>query len=240
MPHSPQICRKEDNNVTKQPKIRFKDRPLPDYTRGEEIFNMVSHAVGGLFGILVLTLCVVFSARRGNPWSVVASAIYGGSMVLLYTVSSVYHGLAPNTGKRVMQVIDHCTIFLLIAGTYTPVALCAIREYSLAWCWVLFGVVWGCTALGMVFTAIDMKRYEKLAMVLYLGVGWCIVMAAKPALASVPLAGLGWILAGGVAYTIGAVLYGLGARHRYMHSVFHVFVVAGSALQFIGIFLYVI
>jgi hemolysin III len=213
---------------------------MPDYTRGEEIFNMVSHAVGAAFGVLALVLTVVSSALRGNPWSVVGSAIYGATMILLYTVSSVYHGLPACMGKRVMQVIDHCTIYLLIAGTYTPVALGAIRRYSPAWCWVLFGIVWGCAALGAVLTAIDMKRFEKLSMILYLGMGWCIIMAAKPAMASIPLAGLGWILAGGVAYTIGAVLYGLGSRRRYMHSVFHVFVVAGSILQFFGILFYVI
>lgn len=222
------------------PKIPFKDRPLPDYTRGEEIFNMVSHVVGAAFGIVALVLTVLFSALAGNPWSVVSSAIYGGSMILLYTISGVYHGLRPHTGKRVMRVLDHCTIFLLIAGTYTPVALGAIREYSMTWCWVLFGIVWGCAALGATFTAIDMKRFEKLAMVLYLGMGWCIIMAAKPAMATIPAAGLWWILAGGVAYTVGAVLYGIGKRHRYMHSVFHVFVVAGSVLQFFGIFFYVI
>ena len=226
--------------MTQAEKIRFRDRKMPDYTKGEEIFNMTSHIVGAGFGVVALVLTVVFSALRGNIWSVVASAVYGGTMILLYTVSSVYHGLHLNMGKRVMQVVDHCTIFLLIAGTYTPVALCAIRQYSLVWCWSLFGVVWGCAALGAVFTAIDMKRYEKLAMALYLGMGWCIIMAAKPAMASVPLAGLGWILAGGVAYTIGAVLYGLGSRRRYMHSVFHLFVVAGSILQFVGIFFYVI
>lgn len=226
--------------MTRYQKIRFKDRKLPDYTRGEEIFNMTSHVLGAGFGIVALVLTVVFSALRGNPWSVVASAIYGSTMILLYTVSSIYHGLRPNMGKRVMQVIDHCTIYLLIAGTYTPVALGAIRTYSMTWCWVLFGVVWGCAALGVVFTAIDMKRFEKLAMILYLGMGWCIIMAAKPAMASIPARGLGWILAGGIAYTVGAVLYGLGKRHRYMHSVFHVFVVAGSILQFFGIFFYVI
>ena len=213
---------------------------MPDYTKGEEIFNMVSHIVGAAFGVVALVLTVVFAASAGNLRSVVASAIYGSTMILLYTVSSVYHGLHVNMGKRVMQVIDHCTIFLLIAGTYTPVALGAIHRYSVAWSWVLFGVVWGCAALGIVFTAIDMKRFEKLAMVLYLGMGWCIVMAAKPAMASIHPYGLMWILLGGIAYTAGAVLYGMGKRHRYMHSVFHVFVVVGSILQFFGILLYVI
>ena len=226
--------------MVKYERIPFKKRKMPDYTRGEEVFNMVSHIVGAGFGVIALVLTVVFSALRSNPWSVVASAIYGGSMIALYTVSSIYHGLRLNLGKRVMQVIDHCTIFLLIAGTYTPVVLSAIRAYSPLWGWILFGVVWGCAALGITFTAIDMKRYEKLAMVLYLGMGWCIVMAVKPAMASVPAAGLLWILAGGVAYTVGAGLYALGAKHRYIHSVFHVFVVLGSVLQFFGIFFYVI
>ena len=223
--------------MVKYERIPFKDRQMPDYTGGEEIFNMVSHIVGGGFGIIALVLTVVFSALRGNTWSVVSSSIYGGSMVLLYTVSSVYHGLHLNMGKRVMQVIDHCTIFLLIGGTYTPVVLSAIRPYSADWGWGLFG---GIAILGITFTAIDMNRYEKLAMVLYLGIGWCIVMAVKPAMASIPMAGLGWILAGGIAYTVGAVLYGLGSMHRYMHSLFHLFVVAGSVLQFFGIFFYVI
>lgn len=226
--------------MVKYERIPFKKRKMPDYTRGEEVFNMVSHIVGAGFGVIALVLTVVFSALRSNPWSVVASAIYGGSMIALYTVSSIYHGLRLNLGKRVMQVIDHCTIFLLIAGTYTPVVLSAIRAHSPLWGWILFGVVWGCAALGITFTAIDMKRYEKLAMVLYLGMGWCIVMAVKPAMASVPAAGLLWILAGGVAYTVGAGLYALGAKHRYIHSVFHIFVVLGSVLQFFGIFFYVI
>ena len=226
--------------MVKYQRIPFRSQKMPDYTLGEEIFNMVSHIVGGAFGVVALVLTVVFSALRGDVWSVVASAIYGGSMIALYTVSSVYHGLRLNMGKRVMQVIDHCTIFLLIGGTYTPVALSAIRSYSPAWGWTLFGIVWGCAALGITFTAIDMKRYEKLAMALYLGIGWCVVLAIQPAIASVPLEGLLWILAGGVAYTIGAGLYALGARRRYMHSVFHLFVVAGSILQFFGIFFYVI
>jgi hemolysin III len=213
---------------------------MPDYTKGEEIFNTVSHIVGAVFGVIALVLTVVFSALRGDVWSVVGSSIYGASMVALYTVSSVYHGLHLNMGKRVMQVIDHCTIFFLIAGTYTPVVLSCIRAYSPGWGWTLFGIVWGCAALGITFTAIDMKRYEKLAMALYLGIGWCVVLAIKPAMASVPAEGLLWILAGGIAYTIGAGLYALGVKHRYMHSVFHIFVVAGSILQFFGIFFYVI
>ena len=221
-------------------KIPFRDRKMPDYTRGEEIFNMVSHIVGAAFGVAALVLTVVFASLNQDPWTVVGSSIYGGSMILLYTVSSVYHGLHPNMGKRVMQVLDHCSIYLLIAGTYTPIVLGPIRESSPAWGWSLFGVVWGCAVLGIVFNAIDMKRFEKISMVLYLGMGWCVVMAAKPAILAVGLEGMLWILLGGIVYSIGAILYGLGVKHRYMHSVFHIFVVAGSILQFFGIFFHVI
>lgn len=221
-------------------KIPFRDRKMPDYTRGEEIFNMVSHIVGAAFGVVALVLTVVFASLNQDPWTVVGSSIYGGSMILLYTVSSVYHGLHLNMGKRVMQVLDHCSIYLLIAGTYTPIVLGPIRESSPAWGWSLFGVVWGCAVLGIVFNAIDMKRFEKVSMVLYLGMGWCVVMAAKPAILAVGLEGMLWILLGGIVYSIGAILYGLGVKHRYMHSVFHIFVVAGSILQFFGIFFHVI
>ena len=221
-------------------RTRLKNRSLPDYTRGEEIFNMVSHIVGGAFGIAALVLCVVSSALRGDPWAVVGGAVYGCSMVLLYTMSSVYHGLLPETAKKVMQVLDHCSIYLLIAGTYTPVALCAIRPLYPAWGWALFGGVWAIAATAIVFTAIDLKKYAVLSMICYIGMGWCVVLAAEPAIRSIPLPGLAWLLAGGVAYTVGAVLYGLGKKRRYMHSVFHLFVLAGSILQFVSIYCYIL
>ena len=226
----------------RQPRKRtpLRDRLLPDYTRGEECFNTVSHIVGGGFGILALVACLVVSVLHGDPWAVVGSAIYGGSMVLLYTVSSVYHGLRPPTAKKVMQVIDHCTIYLLIAGTYTPILLCSIRQVSPGWAWTLFGVVWGLAAMAATLTAIDLKKYAVLSMVCYIGMGWCIVLAAKTAIEAIPLPGLLWLLAGGVAYTVGAVLYGLGKKRRYMHSVFHLFVVLGSMLQFVCVVGYVV
>ena len=136
----------------------LKNRKLPDYTRGEEIFNMVSHIVGGAFGIVALVLCLITSILKGNPWSIVSSVVYGVSMVLLYTMSSVYHGLLPEMAKKVMQVLDHCTIYLLIAGTYTPIALCAIRPGYPAWGWALFGGVWAIAIVAIVFTAIEEVR----------------------------------------------------------------------------------
>lgn len=216
------------------------DRQLPFYTKGEEIFNMVSHIVGVALGIVALVLCVVVSALKHDPWAVVSSAIYGASFILLYTMSSVYHGLTCEMPKKVMQVIDHCTIYFLIAGTYTPVLLCPIRrEYPVS-AWVMFGVVWGLAALATVLTAIDLKKYSVFSMICYIGMGWCIVFQANTIMTTVALPGVILMLAGGIAYTIGAVLYGLGRKHRYMHSVFHLFVVAGSVLQFFSILFYII
>ena len=221
-------------------RTKLKDRQLPDYTKGEEIFNMVSHIVGGGFGVIALVVCVAVSAVHGNVWGIVSSVIYGVSLILLYTMSSVYHGLRPNMGKKVMQVLDHCTIYFLIAGTYTPVALCSIRPRFPGWGWVIFGIVWGVSAVAVVFTAIDLKKYAKFSMGCYIGLGWCVVLAMKPTIQSVPMGGLMWLLIGGIAYTIGAVLYGLGSKHRYMHSVFHLFVLLGSICHFISIVGYIL
>ena len=221
-------------------RTRLADRILPDYTKAEELMNMVSHIVGGSLGVIALVLCVTFSALRGNVWSVVGSAIYGASLILLYTTSSIYHGLRPGTGKKVMQVLDHCTIYFLIGGTYTPILLSSIRKVSPGWAWTLFGIVWGLAAMAATFTAIDLKKYSKLSMACYIGMGWSIVLAAKTALEAIPVPGLLWCLGGGISYTIGAVLYGLGKKRRFMHSIFHIFVVIGSIMQFFCIFFYVI
>jgi len=221
-------------------RIKLCDRKLPDYTMGEEVFNTVSHIAGAVFGVVALVICVAVSAVKGNAWGIVSSAIYGTTMVILYTISSVYHGLSAGMGKKVMQIIDHCSIYYLIAGTYTPILLCAIRQVSPGWCWTLFGIVWGLALTATVFTAIDLKKYSVMSMCCYIGMGWCIIIALKPALQAMPLPGFLWILAGGIAYTIGAVLFGMGKKIRYMHSVFHLFVVAGSIMQFFGIVLYIL
>ena len=201
---------------------------------------MISHIVGGCFGVVALIICIVISVRHQDPWSVISSVIYGVSMITLYTMSSLYHGLRSGTGKKVLQILDHCTIYFLIAGTYTPVVLAGIRPVFPAWGWTLFALVWGLAAVGATFTAIDLKKYSVLSMICYIGMGWCIIIALKPTLASVPLPALLWILAGGIVYTIGAMLYGLGKRHRYVHGVFHVFVLLASILQFIGIARYIL
>ncbi|MBE6648524.1 MAG: hemolysin III family protein [Ruminococcaceae bacterium] len=225
---------------TKQFRTPLKDRTLPFYTKGEEIINTVSHTLGAALGIAALALCVVFTALRGNVWGVVSGSIYGASLVLLYTMSSVYHGIRHEFAKKVMQVVDHCTIYFLIAGSYTPIALCAIRSIAPITGWVLFGVVWGLAIVAATLTAIDLKKFKVFSMICYIGMGWSIVFAAKTAIAAIPETGLWYLLAGGISYTVGAVLYGLGKKHRYMHSVFHIFVVAGSVLQFVCIFFYVL
>ncbi len=215
-------------------------RSLPAYTRGEEIFNFVSHAAGGGLAVVMLVLCVVRAALRQDPWAIVSSAIYGLSLVSVYTISSVYHGLRPEKAKKVLQVLDHCTIYFLIFGSYLPILFCPIRRTSPVTAWVLFGVILGMTALAVTLTAIDLQKYRVLSMVCYVGLGWCIVFAAPVVLRAIPIPGLLWLLAGGIAYSAGAVLYGLGKRRPYMHAVFHLFVILGSALQFVCIFFYVI
>lgn len=221
-------------------RIKLKDRVLPTYTKGEEIFNMTSHIVGGALGIVATTLCIIFSALHNNVYGIISCAIYGFSMILLYTMSSIYHGLRPNKAKRVFQILDHCSIFLLIAGTYTPYCLVTLREYNTALGWTLFGIVWGMAAIGIVLNSIDIKKYKILSMICYLVMGWCILIRAPllPKLLGLP--GFILLLAGGVAYTIGAIFYGFGKKKKYIHSVFHMFILLGSVLQFFSILFYVI
>ena len=219
-------------------RTKLSARILPDYTRGEECMNTVTHIVGGGLAVAALTLCVVRAALHGNIWGVVSSAIYGASMIALYTVSSVYHGLRPGMGKKVMQVVDHCTIYFLIAGTYTPVVLSALRPVCPALGWGLFAFEWSLAALACTLTAIDLKRYNVFSMICYIGMGWAVIPFARQVLEVLSCPGFWLLLSGGIAYTVGAVLYCIGSKRRWMHSVFHIFVVLGSILQFFAVFLY--
>ena len=221
-------------------RTKLSDRVLPDYSRGEELMNTVTHIVGGALGVAALTLCVVFAALRHNVYGVVGSAIYGVSLIALYTVSSVYHGLKPGMGKKVMQIVDHCTIYFLIAGTYTVIVLSAIRPRYPVLGWGLFAFEWAIAALATTLTAIDLKKYNVISMICYIGLGWAIIPFARQALEVLTLPGFLFLLLGGIAYTIGAVLYGIGSRKKWMHSVFHIFVVLGSVLQFFAVLLYAI
>ena len=221
-------------------RIKLRDRILPKYTKGEEIFNMTSHIVGAVLGIVATVLCIVFAAVRGNVYGVVSGSIYGVTMIILYTMSSIYHGLSPKRySKKVFQVLDHCSIFLLIAGSYTPFALCTIREYDTASGRIIFGVIWAFAILGIVLNSIDIKKFKVFSMICYLVMGWCIVFKITLLPELLGTAGFVLLLLGGIAYTIGAILYGLGKKHKYMHSIFHLFILLGSLLQFFCILLYV-
>ncbi len=216
------------------------DRILPDYTGGEEIFNMVTHIVGGGLGVIYLALCVVFAAIFSDAWAVVSSAIYGGSVTALFTMSSVYHGVKHITGKKVLQIIDHCTIYLMIAGTYTPIMLCSLRPIAPVAAWITLALVWGISALAITLNAIDLKSYTVFSMICYIGLGWCVIFTIKPVYAALTPSGFFWLLLGGILYTLGAILYGVGSKVRYFHSIFHIFVVLASIAHFICIFFYVI
>ena len=221
-------------------RTRINDRTLPRYSVGEEVFNMVSHIVGAGFGVLALVTCVLVAAMKGNVWGIVGSSIYGLSLITLYTMSSIYHGLRPSRAKKIMQVMDHCTIYGLIAGTYTPILFCSIRNVSETWCWILFGFVWGVAALGIVLNSIDLRKFRVISMICYLLMGWCIIFAFSTLVESMDRQGIFWLVLGGIFYTLGSILYGLGRKIPYMHSVFHIFTVLGSISQFICIIKYVL
>ncbi len=221
-------------------RTKLADRKLPDYTKGEEIFNMVTHIVGGSIGIIATALCIIIGVIHKNVYGIISGSIFGITMIVLYTMSSIYHGLRPNTAKKVFQILDHCSIYFFIAGTYTPFCLCTLREYSNAVGWVSLAVIWLLAAIGITFNAIDLKSFKVLSMILYLGMGWCIVVMSKTIFNLLGIGGFSLLLAGGIAYTVGAVFYALGSKRRYIHSVFHIFVLIGSLLHSLCILIYVI
>ena len=207
---------------------------VPKYSLGEEIMSAVVHGVGALLSIAALVLCIVFSAARGNTIGVVSSIIYGTTLIILYTMSTMYHSLAVNNAKRVFRIIDHCSIYLLIAGTYTPYTLVAL-PYPLGL--ILFSVIWAVAILGIVLNAIN---YKVISMISYLILGWVIIFAYNPLVENVPWGGVLLLIAGGIVYTLGAIFYGFGRKVKYFHSVFHIFVLAASILHFLSILLYVL
>ena len=219
-------------------RIKLSDRKLPDYTVGEEVMNMVTHIIGGALGVVVLILCEIRAVYGGSMLSIVGCSIYGVSIVTLYTISSVYHGLRPEMAKKVLQVLDHCTIYFLIAGTYTPILLSAFVP-TYPWIgWGLLAAEWILAALAVTLTAIDLKKYTVFSMICYIGMGWGIIFFLPQTVELMTAPGFALLLSGGIAYTIGAVLYGVGVKKRWVHSVFHIFVVLGSLLQFLAIYLY--
>lgn len=203
---------------------------------GEEIANSVSHGVGFLAAVIVSPILIFSAVKHGSASTIVGAGIFSFSMILLYIISTLYHSLARNKAKRVFQILDHVIIFLLIAGTYTPFTLGVLRG---ALGWTLFGLVWGLALAGILLQCIEGKNQKKFSMILYLVMGWLIIIAVKPLLLNMPFWGLFWLVAGGIAYTAGVGFYA-AKKMRYAHFVWHLFVVLGTSCHFIAVLKYAI
>lgn len=208
----------------------------PRPSLGEEIANSVSHGLGLLVALIAGPLLVARSVVHDKPWVVVSASIYAASIVVMYLASTVYHALPPGRGKRVFRTMEHCAIFLLIAGTYTPVTIVALRG---VWGWSLLALVWLLSTIGILLKSVASTRHRWLPAVLYLALAWLIVVAIGPLSARIPLAGMMWLLAGGIAYTVGVAFFAAKSV-PYCHFIWHLFVLAGTTCHFIAIWGYVV
>lgn len=209
----------------------MKNKLTNRYTLGEEIFNSVSHGVGSVLAIGGTVVLIVVSAILSDVWAVVSSAIYGASLIILYTMSTLYHAIANEKAKKFFRIMDHNTIFFLIAGTYTPITLAILRG-TLGW--ILFGVVWGAAIIGIVLNSIDLEKFSKPSVVCYIAMGWVVIFAIKPLIAQTSEFFLLFLILGGVFYTLGVIFYAI-KKIKYFHSVWHLFTVVGSAFHFFAI-----
>jgi hemolysin III len=208
-----------------------------NYSLGEEIANSISHGIGIVFSVVALTILLVYAIWRKNPVAITGFTIYGISSILLYTASTLYHSFRKEKIKSIMRVFDHSAIFLLIAGTYTPVTLIAMKGY---WRIGILSAIWLIAVSGILFKILTYNKFEKykvVSLILYILMGWIAVIAIKPMTQTVPIGFLIWLLAGGVAYTAGTIFYGI-KKIPYHHAIWHLFVLAGSVLHFLGIFRY--
>lgn len=227
------IMLKNDYRSVCMNRTKVADRVLPGYTRKEEIINSLTHAAGAVFAVVALVMCAVY-AKDG--WARAGGILYGASMFILFTASAVYHGLKKEYTKKIWQVIDHCSVYIMIVGCYMPVLFTGVRKQSEKMFATVLVCVLACVAVGAVFTAIDVNKYKPLTMVSYIVIGWFFVVILKTLKNAYPIEFLWWVLAAGVSITAGTVLYLFGHRHRYFHSVFHLAVDLGAVLAFIGIF----
>jgi hemolysin III len=201
-----------------------------------ERFNAISHCVGAVLALSGSTLLIVFASLYGTVWHIVSTSIYGASLTTLYTISTFYHSLRGRF-KHVFQRLDHCAIYLLIAGTYTPFTLVTLRG---TWGWTLFGINWGLAVFGIVQELWLGRKTRILSLPIYIVMGWLIVIAIKPLMAALPVAGLVWLAVGGLLYTLGTIFYILDERIRHGHGIWHLFVLAGSVCQFVAVLFYVV
>lgn len=213
------------------PDLNAKPDDKPAYTFGEELANSITHGIGVLIGIAVLALLVVFSALRKSAWEVVSCSVYGATFIMLYLGSTLYHALTNPRAKRVFKIIDHSAIYLLIAGTYTPYALAPLRG-GLGW--TIFGAIWGCALLGIVFKVFLTGRFKAVSLISYLFMGWFCLVAVKPLYRELNVAGFVFLVAGGLCYSVGAIFYAWKSL-RWSHAVWHMFVLAGSLCHFFSI-----
>ena len=209
-----------------------KDFALPKQSLGEEIVNSITHGIGAALATVALTILLVFAALKGDAWRVVSFAIYGTSLVIMYTSSTLYHAFTNKKAKRYFRIMDHSSIFLLIAGTYTPITLLELRDTG--WGWTIFGLIWGMAILGILFKFLFYGKLEKLSVVFYVLMGWLAIVAIKPMLANLPTGLLIWIAIGGLSYTLGIIFYAWN-KLPYSHSIWHLFVLGGSISHFFGI-----
>ena len=214
-----------------------KDYALPKQSLGEEIANSITHGIGAALATAALTILVVFAALKGDAWRVVSFAIYGTSLVLMYTSSTLYHAFTNKKAKRYFRIMDHSSIFLLIAGTYPPITLLPLRDTD--WGWTIFGLIWGMAILGILFKFMFYGKLEKLSVVFYVLMGWLAIVAIKPMLANLPIGLLIWIAIGGLSYTLGIIFYAW-TKLPYSHSIWHLFVLGGSISHFFGILFYLV
>ncbi|HEV2854383.1 MAG TPA: hemolysin III family protein [Thermoanaerobaculia bacterium] len=210
-------------------------REAVGYSVREEIAHSVIHGIGILLSIAGLIALVAVARRTGNASYVLACAVYGVTLILLYVASTLYHCIPSPRAKHTLRVLDHSAIYLLIAGTYTPFTLISLRG---PWGWTLFGLVWGMAALGIALKVMAIGRFRWLSMVLYLSMGWLVLVALGPLRLAVSPQGVTLLFLGGVSYTVGTVFYGM-RRLPYHHAVWHAFVLAGSVLHFFAVLLYV-
>jgi hemolysin III len=206
------------------------------YSRSEEATNIITHAVGFFLGIAALVLMVVRASLHGDAWHIVGASIFGAGLVILYAASTIYHSVRGVKARKVFRVIDHATIYVLIAATYTPFALVTLNGWV---GWTIFGVVWGLAVTGIVLKVFFTGRAEVLLTLMYIAMGWMIIFAAKPLVENLSVAGLTWLVAGGVAYTVGAVFYGIN-KLKFNHAIFHLFVLLGSICHFVTVYSYVL
>ncbi len=210
---------------------------LQEYSLAEEIAHAISHGIAIPLSIAALVLLVTFSALYGTVWHVVSTAVYGTTLILLFTASTLYHGIPHDRAKPLLQKLDHAAIFLLIAGTYTPFTLVTLG--GSAWGWTLFGIVWGAAVAGIWIELSDNRRLQRGSLLLYLVMGWVVILALDPLLDNLATGGLWLLLAGGLSYTLGAAIYAWERLH-WNHTIWHLFVLAGSILHFLAIFFYVV